>query len=88
MVLPMWLLRSGCTPYDARRNLTRAVITKTIIQRVHDIAIKEGIPKGIKMHTSIIGVHDEVSNDEEEVAHESDYGVHDEVSNDEGEVAQ
>ena len=65
------LLNLNTNKIIARRNLTRAVITKSIIQRVHDIAMKEGIPKGIKikMHTSITGVHDEVSNDEEEVAH-------------------
>ena len=63
------LLNINTNKVITRRNITRAVITKSIIQRVHDIAMKEGIPKGIKMHTSIIGVHDEVSNDEEEIAH-------------------
>ena len=42
--------------------------------------MKEGIPKGIKMHTSIPGVHDEVSSDEGEIEQDNDY---DEMSPDE-----
>ncbi len=77
----------------ARRNLWRAVITKNIIQRVHgiammegmtksvhDIDMMEGMTKGIKMHTPIPGVYDEVNNDEREVARDSD---HDEMLSDE-----
>jgi len=67
------LLNLNTNKIIARRNLTRAVITKTIIQRVHDIAIMEGMTRGIKMHTSIPGVHEEVSSDEEEVTQDSDY---------------
>ena len=74
------LLNLNTNKIIARRNLTRAVITKNIIQRVHDIAMKEGIPKGIEMHTTIPGVHDEVSSDEGEIEQDDDY---DEMSPDE-----
>ena len=39
----------------------------------------EGMTKGIKMHTPIPGVYDEVNNDEREVARDSD---HDEMLSD------
>ncbi len=62
------VLKLSTNKIIARRNLSRAGITKNIIQRVHDIAMMEGMTREIKMHTSILEVYDEVNNDEGEVA--------------------
>ena len=64
----------------ARRNLSRAVITKNIIQRVHNIAMMEGMTRGINMNTSTPGVQEEESSDEGEIEQDNDY---DEMSPDE-----
>jgi len=69
------------------------VITKNIIQLVHAIATKEGMPRGIKMSTSITGVNNEdrsneaylheVNDDEEEIANVVAEQNHDEMESDE-----
>ena len=87
------LLNLNTNKIITRRNITRAVITKNIIQLVHAIATEGGMPRGINMSTSITGVNNEdrsnetylheVNDDEEETANDFAEQNHDEMEPDE-----